>query len=330
VRAWRLVLVAIGAIALGGCPPPPREPREPDPQDPEPQPMQPDVEPLEQALPAALPDKVVWQSSDFIFDGGRIDLELRQRGDHLTYVARDRYRVPIVMAWTASNFTNIVPDAPPTGVTVLPAADKPNGDGAWTELLSLQILDERKNFHPEINFTARFGNPTARPQPYAYALPFGNQQQFSILQGFHGQFSHRGSNEYAIDFACPVATSVLAARAGIVVAKNESAQGSGITAEYLDLHRVNFVLVLHDDGTLGEYMHLSPSGVLVEPGQRVLRGTPLALSGNTGYSSTPHLHFQVMTAATDGVSQLSFPFEIAVAPQRSEQPVQGRTYTAWE
>ena len=117
-----------------------------------------------------------------------------------------------------------------------------------------------------------------------------------MLQGFHGAFSHRGSNEYAVDFDCPVATPVLAARPGIVVAANAAAQGSGTTPDFLEYRRTNFVLVLHDDGTLGEYMHLAPSGVRVSVGQRVERGDELALSGNTGFSSTPHLHFQVMTA----------------------------------
>jgi murein DD-endopeptidase MepM/ murein hydrolase activator NlpD len=151
-----------------------------------------------------------------------------------------------------------------------------------------------------------------------------------VLQGFHGAFSHRGSNEYAVDFDCPVATPVIATRPGVVVAVNASAQGSGTTNEFLEFSRVNFVLVRHDDGTLGEYMHLSPSGVEVKPGQVVRRGQELALSGNTGFSSTPHLHFQVMTSAQDGVAARSFPFRIAVAPGRVEEPVQGRSYTAWE
>ena len=73
------------------------------------------------------------------------------------------------------------------------------------------------------------------------------------------------------------------------------------------------MLVLHDDGTLGEYMHLAPRGVEVQPGTPVNRGDELALSGNTGFSSTPHLHFQVMTAGEDGISAQSFPFKIAVS-----------------
>ena len=174
------------------------------------------------------------------------------------------------------------------------------------------------------------GRGRAEASSYAYALPYPVGSTFSVLQGFGGSFSHTGSNEYAVDFNCPVATPVVAARPGRVVAINASAQGSGTTSEYLDDRRANFVLVLHDDGTLGEYMHLSPSGVEVHPGQKVERGQRLALSGNTGFSSTPHLHFQVMTAGEDGRSARSFPFRIAVGPNRVEEPVQGRSYRAWE
>jgi murein DD-endopeptidase MepM/ murein hydrolase activator NlpD len=53
----------------------------------------------------------------------------------------------------------------------------------------------------------------------------------------------------------------------------------------------NFVLIRHDDGTLAHYCHLKKNGVLVKVGQQVETGQPIARSGNTGFSSGPHLHF---------------------------------------
>jgi len=269
-------------------------------------------------------------TGDFSFEGGRIDFELRREGDRVLQIARNRYAVPIVVAYTLDNLENAAPVTATTGVVVLPAAPAPLGKGAARVLAELQIQDRTQPYRRTLGFHARFGDPRARPNPYPYRLPYQRGLAFAVLQGFHGTFSHRGSNEYAVDFNCPVATKVLAARAGVVVAANASAQGSGTSAEFLEYTHVNFVLVQHEDGTLGEYMHLAPSGVLVQPGQRVARGQALALSGNTGFSSTPHLHFQVMTAADDGVAAQPFPFQFAIGANRVVEPVQGETYVGWE
>jgi hypothetical protein len=273
---------------------------------------------------------IVDRVSDFGFDGGRIDFEMRRDGDTIVELARNRYAVPVVMRWTFGDLENLEPTGPISDTVMLPAADKVNGAGVSVVLTTFRIRDMQLAFHRQLQTHARFGDPSARPEPYAYRLPYRAGTTFSVLQGFHGTFSHRGSNEYAVDFDCPVATHVLAARPGLVVAANAAAQGSGTTPDFLEYRRTNFVIVLHDDGTLGEYMHLAPSGVRVTVGQRVERGDELALSGNTGFSSTPHLHFQVMTAATDGISALSFPFQLAVSAKRSETPVQGRAYPSWE
>jgi|HubBroStandDraft_6_1064221.scaffolds.fasta_scaffold142946_3 hypothetical protein len=270
------------------------------------------------------------KSFEFAYDGGKIEFEMRRDGDRVIEVARNHYAVPIVMQWQLDNVVNMVPLAPPGGVAVLPAAPVSNGIGTPVVLTTERIVDPSAPFHHDVPYHARFGNPAARPVDYAYRLPYRKGKTFAVLQGPHGAFSHRGSNEYAVDFDCPVATHVLAARDGIVVATNASATGHGTTPAYLELSRVNFVYVLHDDGTLGEYMHLAPSGVEVQPGARVKRGDEIALSGNTGFSSTPHLHFQVMTAADDGVAARSFPFKLAAGPDRAEDPIQGRAYPSWE
>lgn len=273
---------------------------------------------------------VVDRNTDFVFDGGFIEFELRRDGDRVIEVARNHYMVPVVLAWTISERDNLAPIGAAGGVSVLPPADRPNGNGPGVVLTTYQLENPKQAYHRQLQTHARFGDPDAQPTPYVYRIPFRAGKTFTVLQGFHGAFSHRGSNEFALDFDCPVATPVLAARPGIVVASNAAAQAAGTTPEFLEYRRTNFILVLHDDGTLGEYMHLAPSGVRVSVGQHVERGDELALSGNTGFSSTPHLHFQVMTAGPDGISALSFPFELAIAPRKSAAPVQGRAYPSWE
>jgi len=273
---------------------------------------------------------VVDRMVDFAFDGGHIEFEMRRDGDRVIEVARNHYMVPVMMQWTVNDLDNLLPTGLVSGTVQLPPADKPNGVGGAVVLTTYDLEYPRNAYHRQLQTHARFGDPDAKPRRYSYRLPYKAGKTFSVLQGFHGTFSHRGSNEYAVDFDCPVATPVLAARDGVVVAANAAAQGSGTTPDFLEYRRTNFVIVLHEDGTLGEYMHLAPSGVKVSVGQRVKRGDELALSGNTGYSSTPHLHFQVMTAGVDGVSAQSFPFDLAVGPRKDEAPIQGRSYASWE
>ena len=124
-----------------------------------------------------------------------------------------------------------------------------------------------------------------------YRLPFARGGRFPVSQGCGGDFSHHGSSRYAWDFAMPVGTPIHAARAGKVI-DTEDIHGPGKPDEsYRDA--VNFVRVLHDDGTVGAYYHLRKNGIAVAPGDRVRGGDLLGWSGNSGYSSGPHLHFEV-------------------------------------
>lgn len=63
----------------------------------------------------------------------------------------------------------------------------------------------------------------------------------------------------------------------------------------------NHVIVAHDDGTSSVSAHLRHRSVVVSPGERVEEGQLIARIGNTGNSSEPHLHVQLMEGATPGV-----------------------------
>ena len=56
----------------------------------------------------------------------------------------------------------------------------------------------------------------------------------------------------------------------------------------------NHVIVQHDDGTYAAYGHLRRGSVRVAPGQRVTTGQVLGAVGNTGNTTEPHLHVQLM------------------------------------
>jgi murein DD-endopeptidase MepM/ murein hydrolase activator NlpD len=73
--------------------------------------------------------------------------------------------------------------------------------------------------------------------------------------------------------------------------------------------RANYVRILHPDGSMGLYAHLEEGGVLVRVGQQVRAGQPIGLSGNTGFTTGPHLHFAVQV--NRGMRLESIPFRMS-------------------
>lgn len=151
------------------------------------------------------------------------------------------------------------------------------------------------------------GSSNARPHDVEYRYPLATST-LRVEQGFGGAFSHQDEqNRHAIDLAAPIGTPVLAARDGVVMQIASDFAGAGLDREKYG-GRANFVRILHDDGTMALYAHLAEDGVSVKPGQRVRSGQPIGLSGNTGFSSGPHLHFVVQV--NRGMRLQSIPFRM--------------------
>jgi len=284
---------------------------------------------------ATTSDPATWGShvhtlDQFVFTGGRLQFSIRRWGRHLIQTVRNDYTAPVTIGWAIRDLENLVADTPLAGAVTLPPAAEIGGAGHTVVLATFTIGNPGARFYRFLDFRARFGDPNARPSPYSYALPFGVGQEHKIVQGFHGDFSHTGSSEFAVDFSCAEGTPVVAARDGRVVAVNQLAASGGTSPEYKEYEKTNFIIIAHDDGTFAEYVHLAPGGVRVRPGEKVSRAQFIGLSGNTGYSGGPHLHFQVMTAAADGQSSMSFPFAFEIAPGTSARPVEGRIYRSYE
>jgi murein DD-endopeptidase MepM/ murein hydrolase activator NlpD len=121
-------------------------------------------------------------------------------------------------------------------------------------------------------------------------MPFGGETPRLLEQGIDGKLTHFGTHRFAFDFTMPIGTPVLAAREGTVVRVRDGFPEGSFNEKLKD--KANEVVIAHSDSTLASYAHLS-QGILVAVGQRVVRGQLLGLSGNSGYSQGPHLHFQV-------------------------------------
>lgn len=114
--------------------------------------------------------------------------------------------------------------------------------------------------------------------------PFGNRT--SPIPG--ASTNHRG-----IDFSTPLNTIVKAATGGTVKSVG------------FDNQRGNYVSIDNGSGLITNYYHLNKSSV--KEGERVVTGQSIALSGNTGISTGPHLHFETILNGTpvDPLSLLS-------------------------
>ncbi|MEU5401188.1 M23 family metallopeptidase [Streptomyces sp. NPDC005963] len=93
------------------------------------------------------------------------------------------------------------------------------------------------------------------------------------------------------DFAVPTGTVVKSVGPGTVVKAGPNGAGDGPAYG-------NAVVVKHDGNTYSQYAHLSRVDVKI--GQKVQGGQQIALSGNTGNSSGPHLHFEIRTTPNYG------------------------------
>ncbi|MFT4535038.1 MAG: murein DD-endopeptidase MepM/ murein hydrolase activator NlpD [Saprospiraceae bacterium] len=135
------------------------------------------------------------------------------------------------------------------------------------------------------------GDITLKPDlNYVYALPFSKEDKVQIYQGYNGSFSHSG--EKALDFGLDIGDKVLAARGGIVYKVIDSNSKSCKDKSCMEYN--NVVMVYHEaDGTSAEYVHLDHNGANVKVGDVINKGDVVGRSGNTGWSSGPHLHFMV-------------------------------------
>ena len=131
---------------------------------------------------------------------------------------------------------------------------------------------------------------------YIYDLPFEDKKKVFLVQGYESLFSHHG--EKALDFKVKRGTKICAARNGVVTSMRKDSEKGGLKKE--NLADGNFVIIQHSDGSAAWYWHLEKDGVLVNIGDTVRTGQPIGLSGNTGYSAFPHLHFEVQDYAADG------------------------------
>ncbi|MBT5909575.1 MAG: M23 family metallopeptidase, partial [Opitutae bacterium] len=164
-----------------------------------------------------------------------------------------------------------------------------NGSGD-TEVMTLDQIEVGGGWGYSWSYFWNYGfSGENQDSNYTYRIPYASKDRFTVGQGYMGSWSHEGT--YAIDWSMPEGTTLYAARGGMVINLKEDSNEGGAEKSFMD--KANYVTIGHLDGSKADYLHLQQNGALVQVGDTVKVGDPIGLSGNTGWSTEPHLHFQV-------------------------------------
>jgi len=249
-------------------------------------------------------------------------VRLFQSGDpqQPDYSIINEYAGPAEVLFTFSAKDNVraYPDLPARFVLA---------SGLSEKLVKISILNPRLPWRFSVNYQFVPGKPLPDYRSsYPYLPPFAPGRSFTVTQGFNGGFTHTEThNRYAADIAMPVGTPVHAAREGVVISVENDFYKNGLEEKYRP--ESNCILILHDDGSMAVYAHLELEKALVTPGTAVKAGQLIAYSGNTGFSSGPHLHFSVQY--NRGMELVSVPFEFRGADGQTFAPSVGQAVTAF-
>ncbi|MEI7732823.1 MAG: urea transporter [Verrucomicrobiota bacterium] len=164
-----------------------------------------------------------------------------------------------------------------------------------------------------------------RGQEFTLYLPFAGQ--WTVWQGWDGQWTHKGSWRYAYDFVITDEQGethrgeggrledyycynkpVLSPVRGRVVQLVNDLPDSRIGGADETNNWGNLVIIQDARGRFVELSHFAEKSIRVKQGEWVERGAVLGLCGNSGYSPQPHIHVQVQATDTIGAASLPFSF----------------------
>ena len=151
-------------------------------------------------------------------------------------------------------------------------------------VMTAACSDSVTHFCPDAVYPDEKSSPFVLPYPAEEAYTVG---QGNCVEPGTGSPAQDLRGEFAYDILMPTGTTLLATRDGVVLFVEETfAEG--------DSGDGNTIIIRHEDGTMSNYGHLALAGAFVEEGEVVTQGQPIGMSGNTGRSSEPHLHFEVL------------------------------------
>lgn len=227
-----------------------------------------------------------------------------RREDALELTASNGYHAPVELILGIDALANAMPLAPDQPLRfVLPALGR--------ELPLFALKPSAAGARPEIRFRYTWipGDPLSKHRPDgSYRVPFAVAAAYPVSQAYPHAVTHNTpGSRYAVDIRMPVGTDIYAARGGVVFEVASTHFEGGV--DRAKAASANLVRILHEDGTFAVYAHLNWNSIRVGLGDVVVRGEYIADSGNTGFTTGPHLHFAVQRNRGMGIESLPFSFD---------------------
>ncbi len=161
-----------------------------------------------------------------------------------------------------------------------------------------------------LEFNSVLGDLNMNNCKEVFSLPFPKKKGYKIIQGYNGSHSHYDAySKCAIDFSLQINDTVCSAADGYVVGVIKDYEFGGKTEDWVDY--CNCITIYHPkSGLFTQYVHLIKNGSFVKVGDTVIKGQPIGLSGMTGYTTKPHLHFNVLKPDKNvGLTSTNIEFE---------------------
>lgn len=154
-------------------------------------------------------------------------------------------------------------------------------------------------------------HPTVASPLRGFCHPLNGKGYLS--QGIRGR-THQNRMEYAYDLASSIGTPVYAMRSGRVIRLQDKYPDTG--GSQANASKFNYVWIEHEDGYRSAYAHLQQgfrNRVQLKAGDWVKAGQLIGYSGNSGWSSGPHLHVEVQRGGSRSRFSQTVPFQISGA-----------------
>ncbi|MDF1881639.1 M23 family metallopeptidase [Sulfurimonas sp. MAG313] len=246
-------------------------------------------------------------------------ISVKSKGGFDIYLENNTYS-DVTIKLQATNIVNIQASVSLPYIQSYPARSR-------TKVLHFTRIKANKSSRFQMQYSSILGklNPNYNDN-YLYALPYARGSSYTLTQGFNGKQTHKGRSAYALDFQMPIGSAVHAMRDGVVIAVESKHTEHGFSPEFAS--KANHIIIAHDDGSMAMYGHLNTDGVRVSLGDRVYKHQHIAYSGNTGYSSGPHLHVHISTLQSFSKGASSVPFKFKCKRGRIDSPIPKLQYMA--